>query len=166
MFHKRKKQDKQTIIDRLKRFANGENLAQELLPVDLNKFSTEQLKAMLYERRTGNEPITDFVFQPPSWSDGEVIVWDETKTYPDPEISDVSYSNPRNVPVITPDNAENLKDELELNSISLEAKETNRLLQHKEYLAAKLKEYADQEKIDLAIREKAIIWNAINRTLW
>jgi hypothetical protein len=101
MLRKRKRDKKQT-LSFLRRYLNGENLIQELLPqYDLSKYTTEQLKAILDAKERGIEAIEGFVFVDPDSGKKTIIeklgdvcfVWPDNgrsnQAYPYPEVHEM-----------------------------------------------------------------------------
>jgi hypothetical protein len=73
-------------VNLVKRFLSGQDVTEDLL------------KRFI-------DPVTGFVFADakPSWYEEipkGAILWNEKRSYPDPEIEGISYSNPENVPMI------------------------------------------------------------------
>lgn len=111
MKQKNKKLDKRTKLQRLKRYVNGESLAEEVLePIKQFHFVLITDREQLERREKGIENLTEQERKLSTNGNVEFIFWHEErafefpsvkpKTYPDPEIPGVSYSNPANVPEV------------------------------------------------------------------
>jgi len=212
---KPKKQDKRKIVDKLRRYLNGDDLIEEIMPLsnglavlsldELNKLRT--LKA--YKDKYGLEPIEGFEIvhdgvtityieaaaiaakvkgavavipdngrgtpNPIEYMNNNgVILWAEERTYPDPEIPGIRYNNPANVPSTLrrvdlneiSDSSDvsghsdkiktDARNEPVMSSQALQARQV--VDRSKQYLKDKLDEFAKQEKVDLAFRDKALLW--------
>jgi len=216
---KPKKQDKKKIVDKLRRYLNGDDLIEEIMPLsnglavlsldELNKLRT--LKA--YKDKYGLEPIEGFEIihdgvtisyieaaaiaakvkgavavipdngrgtpNPIEYMNNNgVMLWVEERTYdddltnykpckktfPDPEIEGVSYSNPLNLPIIESSEVSGQSDNIEpeahhkpvMSSQELQARQV--VDRSKQFLKDKLDEFTKQEKVDLAFRDKALLW--------
>jgi len=112
------------------------------------------------------------------------VIWHEQRTYddykpskkrfPDSEIEGVSYDNPPTVDLNDISDSSDVSghsDKIEtearnepvMSSQALQARELKN--RSKEYLADKLRQFAEQEKIDLEEREKFILWKRMNSSL-
>ena len=137
----------------LKRFLTGENVIDAIV-------------------NDGIPRITGFIIWDGSEKIAEItkgaVIWHEQrtyddykpskKTYPDSEIEGIRYDNPANA--LTEKEA-TVKPEI--NAQSIEARQV--VNRSKQYLTDKLRQFAEQEKIDLEEREKFILWKRMNSSL-
>jgi hypothetical protein len=148
-----KKLDKKSKLKILKKYVNGESVAELVLqPEPITGF-----KFKFFHAVTG-EPL-------PSWHEEKTYAEFPSvkpKSYPDPEIEGVSYNDPANVPEAQ--NSDDKTNVIESSGQTENPKESQKKPNRKQFLQQRLMEFAEQERIDLEIKSKEDFWIYANRS--